>query len=212
MTETISTEQVVTELRKVLAENTGCAMTHYNLGIALVKLRQWDDAALEFVAAIAESPELAEAYINLSGICFQKGEMEKGIDLCRRVIAFRPDYAIPYGNIGFAYLQMGEIDQAVEMLEKAVQKDPKFVQALSDLGSAYLMQGKIEESVTRSKKAIEIAPRFAVAHNNLAVAYHQMGDSARAMAHCEKASAYGYEVHPKFLEELAALQNSVGQG
>src|SRR5574340_507814 len=133
MTETISAEQVVAELRKELAENPGCVMTHYNLGVALIKLRQWDDAALEFVAAIAESPELAEAYINLSGICFQKGEMTKGIELCRRVVAFRPDYAIPYGNIGFAYLQMGEIDQAVEMLEKAVQKDPKFVQALSDL-------------------------------------------------------------------------------
>jgi len=81
-----------------------------------------------------------------------------------------------------------------------------FVQALSDLGSAYLRQGKIEDSVTHSKKAIEIAPRFAVAHNNLAVAYLQMGDPAKAMEHCEKALEYGYEVHPEFLEELAALR------
>lgn len=206
MTETISTEQVVTELRKILAENPGCAMTHYNLGIALIKLHQWDDAAVEFLAAIVESPELAEAYINLSGICFHNGEMEKGIELCRKVIAFRAHYAVPYGNIGFAYLQMGEIDQAVEMLEKAVQKDPMFVQALSDLGSAYLRQGKIEDSITHSKKAIKIAPRFAVAHNNLAVAYLQMGDPAKATEHCEKALEYGYEVLPEFLEELVLLR------
>ncbi len=86
------------------------------------------------------------------------------------------------------------------------------MQALSDLGSAYLRQGKIEESIAHSKKAIEIAPRFAVAHNNLAVAYLQMGDPTKAMEHCQKASEYGYEIHPKFMEELEVLRKSMGQG
>ena len=78
MTETISTEQVVTEFRKRLAENPGCAMTHYNLGIALIKLHKWDNAAAELWAAIAEV-ELAEAY-QPGRICFHNGEMERGLN------------------------------------------------------------------------------------------------------------------------------------
>ena len=63
MREEISTEAYVAELRKRLAENPGCALTHYNLGIALVKQHRWDEAITEFKEAIAESSHLAEAYI-----------------------------------------------------------------------------------------------------------------------------------------------------
>ena len=55
-------------------------------------------------------------------------------------------------------------------------------------------------------KAVDIAPRFAVAHNNLAVAYLQKGETAKAKEHCDRALAYGYEVHPGFLKEVKGLQ------
>jgi hypothetical protein len=37
MREGVSTEEYMGELRKRLAENPGCALTHYNLGVALIK-------------------------------------------------------------------------------------------------------------------------------------------------------------------------------
>jgi hypothetical protein len=46
MTKEVSTEEHVGELRKRLAENPGCALTHYNLGIALTKQHRWDDAII----------------------------------------------------------------------------------------------------------------------------------------------------------------------
>ena len=94
-------EGYVRDLRDKLRENPGCALTHYNLGIALLKQHKWDEAISEFEEAIDESPRMVEAYINLSGIYFQKGEIEKGIHLCKKVIEFRPDFAIAYGNLGF---------------------------------------------------------------------------------------------------------------
>ena len=56
----------------------------------------------------------------------------------------------------------------------------------------------MREGVSTEEYMIEIAPHFAVAHNNLAVAYLQKGEPKKAIYHCDKASEYGYEVHPDF--------------
>jgi len=100
----VSTEEYIRELRQRLKENPVCALTHYNLGVALIKQYKWDEAISEFEEAIAKSPRLAEAYINLSGIYFRKGEMEKGIDL-----------------LSLAYLQKGEFKKAICHCDRALE-------------------------------------------------------------------------------------------
>jgi len=75
MKEGVSTEEYIRELKQRSGDDPGCALAHYNLGIALIKQRKWDEAISEFEEAIVESPRLAEAYINLSGIYLQRGDM-----------------------------------------------------------------------------------------------------------------------------------------
>ena len=51
-------------------------------------------------------------------------------------------------------------------------------------------------------KALELDDNFAVAHNNLAVAYLENDDFEKAVPHCDRAVALGYDVAPEILAEI----------
>jgi Flp pilus assembly protein TadD len=53
---------------------------------------------------------------------------------------------------------------------------------------------------------LSVNPRLGEAHNNLAVVYYLRGDRDMALKYCKKAIQLGFEVHPKFLEDLGAAK------
>jgi Flp pilus assembly protein TadD len=64
----------------------------------------------------------------------------------------------------------------------------------------------LEEAIGEYRKALSVHPRLGEAHNNLAVVYYLKGDRAMALNHCKKAIQLGFEVHPKFLEDVEAAK------
>ncbi len=202
MTEKMTVEEYIAQQRASLAGNPDCGMSHYNLATALLSLRKFDEAEKEFLAAAGCSPTLAEAYVQLGGICLQRGDMEGCLAYNQKATTSRPRCAEAYGNIGFIQLQKGEVDKAIEALEKAVQFNELFIQAYTTLANAYLFKGWVDKSIEANTKALEIDPSFAVAHNNLAIAYLEKQDYDKAGHHCEKARSLGYEVAPEIITEL----------
>lgn len=202
MTEKKTVDEYIAHQRAGLAGNPDCGMTHYNLATALLSLRRFDEAESEFLEAARCSPGLAEAYVQLGGICLQRGDLDGCLAYNQKSITARPRFAEAYGNIGFIQLQRGEVDKAIEALEKAVRFNELFVQAYTTLANAYLFKGWVDKSIQANLKALGIDPSFAVAHNNLAIAYLENKDYAKARKHCEKAKALGYEVAPEIIAEL----------
>jgi len=197
-----SIEEYIAQQRAALMSNADCGMTHYNLATALLSLRKYDEAEQEFKEAVRCSPNLAEAYVQLGGICLQRGDLEGCLKYNHGGVNARPRFAEGYGNIGFVELQRGNIDKAITALEKAVQYNDMFVQAYVTLANAYLFDGRIEKSIEANLKALEINPDFAVAHNNLAISYLQKNEFPKSIEHCDKAKALGYEVAQEILKEI----------
>jgi tetratricopeptide (TPR) repeat protein len=202
MTEKMTVDEYIAQQRYALAGNPDCGMSHYNLATALLSLRKFDEAEKEFLEAARCSPSLAEAYVQLGGICLQRGDMDGCLAYNQKGAAARPRCAEAYGNIGFIQLQKGEVDKAITALEKAVKFNELFVQAYTTLANAYLFKGWVDKAIQTNAKALEIDPSFAVAHNNLAIAYLEKEDYAMARQHCEKARSLGYEVAPEIITEL----------
>lgn len=207
MSDDKSIEEYIQEQRFALMSNPQCGNTRYNLATALLSLRKFSEAEKEFKEAIHCSPGLAEAYVQLGGICLQRGDMEGCLAYNQQAINARPRFAEGYGNIGFVYMQMGDHEKAVQALEKAVQFNPYFIQGYATLANAYLFQGRVDESIATGLKALEIDSDFALAHNNLAIAYLEKGDSENAALHCEKARALGYEVAQEIIREIESLRS-----
>ncbi|RLC12410.1 MAG: hypothetical protein DRH43_01695 [Deltaproteobacteria bacterium] len=196
------TAQYIETQKQILSNMPACGTTHYNLAIGLIKEQKWDEAIEELAAAIEHSPTLDEAYADLGGIYLHKGNLAACIAANQQAIKMRPKFAPGYANLGFAYLQKGDVEAALPFLQRAISLNPHMVQAYATLASAYFMRGQLDDCIAAAKKALELAPTFAVAHNNLALAYFEKKAYKKAVEHCDKALAYGFDVKPEFLKQL----------
>ncbi|MEW6670830.1 MAG: tetratricopeptide repeat protein [Thermodesulfobacteriota bacterium] len=202
MSKAKNVEDYIAQQRAALAANPDCGTTRYNLAVALLGQRKFDEAEKELHEALNCSPNLAEAYVQLGGIRLQRGDLDGCLEFNKKAVQARAGFAEGYGNIGFVYLQQGKVDEAIFALEKAVKFNIRFLQAYATLANAYLMKGLIVESIETNLKVLSIEPNFAIAHNNLAIAYLENGEPEPAIAHCDKAIELGYAVAPEIIKEL----------
>lgn len=204
MTKARNAEEYIAMQREALAGNSECGATHYNLAVALIGQKKYEEAESHLHEAISCSPGLAEAFVQLGGICLQRGDVEGCLHYNMRSTKSRAGFAPGYANMGFIELQRGEVDKAIKHLQKAIVHNSKFVQAYTTLGNAYFMKGLVDEAIEANLKAIEIQPDFPIAYNNLAVAYLEKEAYEKAIINADKASEMGYEVSEEMMQELAA--------
>ncbi len=195
-------EEYIAMQRTGVASNPDCGTSHYNLAVGLMGQKKYNEAEKELHAAIDCSPSLAEAYVQLGGICLQRGDLDGCLEYNKRATKARAGFFEGYGNMGFVHLQRGEAEEAIAALKKALTFNSRFIQAHSTLASAYLMSGLIDESLKANLKVIELDPNFAIAYNNLAIAYLEKGEYNKAVENCDKATKFGYEVDPGILKEI----------
>jgi tetratricopeptide (TPR) repeat protein len=207
-TRATNVHEFIEKQKMALASNPDCGTSHYNLAIALMGIGKYEEAKVELFAAIECSPNLAEAYVQLGGICLKNGDLEGCLHYNKLAVRSRAGFSEGYGNIGFVYLQMGEVEKAIPPLEKAIRWNPKFLQAYVTLANAYLMKGMVHESIQSNLKALEVEPDFAVAHNNLAISYLENGNFDLASSHLDRALELGYEVAPEIRNEIEAMRTS----
>ena len=202
MTKPQNIQEYLAQYRMAVAQNPECGTSHYNLAVGLLGARLYDEAEREFVLAVENSPTLAEAYVQLGGICLHRGDLDECLSWNKRAINARAGFAEGYGNIGFVLIQQGKLDEAVHALKKALKWNPKFTQARSNLANAYLMLGQVDDSILENKIVLEQEPQFSIAHNNLAIAYMEKGEAKLANEHLQKAIEFGYDVSPELKKEI----------
>ena len=197
-------QEFIAQQRQAIASNPECGTSHYNLAVALMGVQEYTEAEQELLAAIENSPGLAEAYVQLGAICLQRGDLEGCLSWNQRAVKARPGFSEGHGNIGFVHLQMGNLEDGIKSLERATHFNFRYVQAFATLGSAYLMNGEVEKSIAACRNALKVEPDFPIAHNNLAIALMEKGDFKQAIQHADRAVALGYAVAPQILEELVS--------
>ena len=206
-------DEQITRLRQALVQNAECGTTHYNLAVALIGKQEFVEAEKELHDAIDCSPTMAEAYVQLGGLCLQRGDIEGCYRFNQRATKARAGFAEGYANMGFVLLQLVDgknakedeekVDKAIKNLKKAIIHNKNFVQAYTTLGTAYFMKGLVEEGIKANLQALSVQPQFPIAHNNLAVAYLELKDYKQAIKHCDIAVDLGFEVNQSLIDELA---------
>ena len=207
MPQSKNTEEYIARQKHLIAQNPDCGTSHYNLAVALLGLKRYEEAEKELHEAIGCSPNLAEAYVQLGGICLKRGDLDGCMAYNQQAVKARAGFSEGWGNIGFVHLQRGEIEEAIRALKKAITYNVNFIQAYATLANAYLMKGLVDESIQASLKVLELEPAFAVAHNNLAIAYLEKGDYGPALEHIDRALDLGFQVAPQLLKEVEAYRN-----
>ncbi len=196
-------DEYIADLKSEIQDNEQCANHHYNLGLALLTKRDFVGAEESFLAAVRNSPRLAEAFVQLGGICLERGDLDGCLRYNEEAANCRAKFPVPWGNIGFVHLQRGEPEKAIKALKKALKWEPNFIQAYNALATAHFMEGDYDESELACNEALRREPSFAPAWNNLSLVLFEKGEFARAVEAADKALAGGFEVRQEFLDELA---------
>lgn len=196
-------DEYIADLKSEIASNDKCANHYYNLGLALLSKRDFVAAEEALLNAVRNSPHLAEAYVQLGGICLERGDLDGAAcaimkkppiagpnSLSPGATSLRPFAARPAGT------------RPLRPWRKALKWDPDFVQAKNALATAYFMKGDFTACEETCKELIKQEPGFAPAWNNLALAYFEQQQYAKAAEAADKAQELGFEVPEGFLEEL----------
>jgi len=94
-------DEAMPHYRKAVELGGGDA-AHYNLARALAHLGRFDEAVVEFQAALAGNPGWAEAHNGLGDALFSAGRIDEAIKHFERAVELKPDYPRARSNLAKA--------------------------------------------------------------------------------------------------------------
>jgi protein O-mannosyl-transferase len=154
--------------RHALAVTRNNYLAHHNLGIALFRKGQIDEAISQYRDTLRLEPDYAEAHYDLGAALAAKGRTGEAISQFREAIRLKPDYAEAHCNLGTALGKEGQMTEAINQYREAVRLKPDNAEFHYDLGTALGMTGQIGEAIAQFQEALRLKPDYAAARYNLA--------------------------------------------
>jgi tetratricopeptide (TPR) repeat protein len=153
-----------------LAKNPNCWAGYNNLGEALHRKGQLDEAVTQYQKALVIFPNYPEARNNLGNVLLRMGQVDEAIAQYQKALVIRPDYVSARNDLGVALLHTGRLDEAVAQFQKALEINPSHMDARDNLGAAFIQKGQLDEAITQFQEVLRLKPDFRPAQDNLAMA------------------------------------------
>jgi tetratricopeptide (TPR) repeat protein len=162
-------------------------VAHNELGSALLKRGQLDEAIRQYQEAIRLKPRYAEACNNLGVALDMRGRTDEAIRQFQETIRLIPDYPVTYFNLGNALLRRGQIDEAIGQYYEGIHLKPADAGGHHNLGVALTRKGQIDDAIGQYQESIRLEPADAGAHYNLGLALAGKGQIDEAIRQYEEA-------------------------
>src|SRR5712691_5383840 len=117
-----------------------------------------DDAGEGFAAIVKETPNFAEAHLNLGLVLQEQNRFEQARASFQRALTLKPKLRGANLFLGVALFRLNHLDQAVVAIQKETTAYPKDPAAWMWLGVVRLAQEMPEEAAEALDKAAKLAP------------------------------------------------------
>jgi tetratricopeptide (TPR) repeat protein len=189
---------------------------HNNLGNALLKEGNVDEAIVQYQKALQINPDYAKAHYNLGCALFQKGNVDEAIEHFQRALQINPDSMEAHYNLSCALLQKGNVDEAIVQYQKALQIEPDDEESHINLGNALIQKGNVDKAIVHYQKALQIEPDNVEALNNLAwvlatCPQASLRNGNKAVALAQRANQLTGDGNPVVIGTLAAAYAEAGR-
>ena len=98
--------------RHALANTSLNPLAQANLGDALMRKGQLDDAIVHFRKVLRTNPDFAEANNSLGYVLMKKGQPDEAVAYFRKALEINPGHAEANNNLGYVLMKKGQIGRA----------------------------------------------------------------------------------------------------
>jgi len=141
---------------------------HYNLGLLLFEVQQYDRAVESFELASEKSPEDADIVFNLALSYKKNGDIATAITKYNRVLELEPDSIDAMYNLAGCYRDDKNYEFAILMYLKVLEGDSAHLAATNSLAYVYQRHGDTDKAVLFYKKVLQLDPEHEAAAHMLA--------------------------------------------
>jgi tetratricopeptide (TPR) repeat protein len=146
------------------------------------KLHEFDQAILDYSAAIAIDDQADEAYFGRGMALGRAGQIKEGIADLTVYIRRHPDNARAYTKRGVRYLWLHDDQRAERDLARAIALNTANAEAHDDLGVIHARRGDFATALQHFQAAIQIDPTYFKAYHNQAMVLYIRGRYNQALA------------------------------
>jgi tetratricopeptide (TPR) repeat protein len=118
------TERSLRELGLLEADPVAQAGRYLEVGVALLRAREWDHAEQVFTTATRLDPGCADAWAKLGVAYHQQEKLEQAERCYRKAIELAPDHLHAHRNLAFLYREQGRSAEALVVLKRALALAP----------------------------------------------------------------------------------------
>jgi tetratricopeptide (TPR) repeat protein len=148
--------EAVTAFQAALSLAPNNASLRANLGVALTRAGQFENAEEELLAAIATNPEVVRTYLRLALLYRQRSDFEAAIYWYQKAYEIDPTSSSALRELGvIAFRQQRDLVAARDYLEQAVAVEPERVVNWTWLARIYDALLLADEMETAYRQAIE---------------------------------------------------------
>ncbi|MEE9294379.1 MAG: tetratricopeptide repeat protein [Phycisphaerae bacterium] len=163
------------------------AMTHCNIGVALVAKGNLDQAIGHYHRALQLDPDFAGAHNNLGSALSVQGRVDEAMSHYRQALQLDAGHDRAHYNLGIALSAQGLLDEAISHFRRALHIRPDHAEAHNKLGLTLGLHGMLDQAIDHYRQALQLAPDHPKAHYNLGNALSAKGKPDEAIDHYRQA-------------------------
>ena len=159
-------EAAIAHFNAAVAKDPKDPNSHFLLGVALRRVRKFDDAGAELDKVAAVDKDFPGLSLERGLLFEESGDVEKAIEQFNGALAKAPDDPDLQLRVGAAYVVIGRPDDALPMLHKVLEKRPSSAEAHHYIGRALMLKdGQAQTDALRYlKRAVDLDPNRAEFH------------------------------------------------
>lgn len=132
---------------------------HKARGRCFSQMNLYDEAAVDYEAAISKNADDPEAYFRLGGALSALGRREDAVKALRVASRLRPDNSVVARALSWELERLGRYDDALEILFQYMRLEPNHPSFIyQQLGRIYGRQGRLKEAFTCYLRCIWFNP------------------------------------------------------
>ena len=157
------------------------AENYYYHGMVSEKMKNFNQAEIDYDKAIQKNNKYTEAYLALAALRLQLNKPDAAMENCNALLAFDPVNKSAYLIRSRIYAKLTEYPKAIDDMSKILYNNPDDKEMYLARGNYYQEFTQHQNAINDFTKALMIDPTFSEAIYKRAFSYEQVGDFKSAI-------------------------------